>query len=339
MSKKSQQIEEFLPQPDAGPPPLPKGFPRWKHFAWDGWDMEVPVEWDLGALEIAPKGGYFRIDDEFEPRLMVRWQPLSGNFDPEKAIERHFKKNYPALFKDNSVAAPRIGASLPGLRKALKDLDFKTYSVNFPDHRSVGLAAHCPQCERAFVAELNITQTGGVGERLIKRILGSFRDHPTGKLTRFEVFGLSVDLPSSLKAVKHRFNQGFVSISAAESGMRVDVSRWTLANIHLGTVDLEKFLMLHLLRKRNTPPIKTEQGFIQSHKAIIFHTRKHLLEPARKVIRKALRFKQPSYRTGIIWHCPNSNRIFLFQLGSNKPADRGTARLLASRVRCCKVLY
>ena len=86
-----------LPKPDFGPPPLPPGFPRWKHFAWDGWDIQIPVDWDLGALQVTPKDGYFRLDDEFEPRLMVKWQILKGAFSPEKAIERHFRKQLKAL--------------------------------------------------------------------------------------------------------------------------------------------------------------------------------------------------------------------------------------------------
>jgi hypothetical protein len=337
--RREPAIEMRLPDPDLGPPPLPPGFPRWKYFAWDHWQVEIPVDWDLGALETGPKGGYFRLDDEFEPRLMVRWQPLAGNFDPEKAIQRHFKKNYPVLAKSDTKVRPKIGASLPGLRKAFKGLTYETYSLTFDEHRSVGLAAHCPKCARAFVAEMNTTQEGGAGERLIKRVLGSFHDHPGGKLARWEAFGLSLDLPESLRAVNHRFNQGYVSISAAEPNRRVDVSRWTLANMHLAKVDLQKFLNFHLLRKRDMPPITTSDAVVQSHKAVLFHTKRRLLEPARKVLRKALRFKQPAYRTGLIWHCTRSNRIILFQLGSAKPADVGAARLLASRVRCCKVMH
>ncbi len=339
MSKKRPKVEEFLPEPDSGPAPLPSGFPRWKHFAWDGWQAEVPVDWDLGALELTPRGGYFRIDDEFEPRLMVRWQPLKGKFDPEKAIERHFKKNYPSLPKEDQRTRPRIGASLPGLSKTFKKLDYMTYALEFAEHRSVGLAAHCPQCERAFVVEMNTTQTGGGGDRLIKRVLGSFADHPSGNLKRWEFFGLSLDLPSEMTALAHRFNQGYLSLSAAQPAMRVDVSRWNLANMHLASINLEQFLNLHLHRKRNAPRYQTKQACIQSHKGVVFHTKKRILEPARAAVRKTLRVKQPAYRTGMIWHCTNSNRVIMFQLGSNKPNDVGTLRLLASRVRCCKVIY
>jgi len=339
MSKKRPKVEEFLPQPDSGPAPLPSGFPRWKSFAWDGWQAEIPVEWDLGALEVSPKGGYFRIDDEFEPRLMVRWQPLKGNFDPEKAIARHFIRNYPSISKNHPDVRPRIGASLPGLSKTFRGLDYKTYSLRFEDHRSVGLAAHCPDCQRAFVAEMNTTEKGGAGERLIRRVLGTFSDHPRGKLKRWEFFGLSLDLPRSLTPVAHRFNQGYLYLSVAEPGTRVDVSRWTLANIHMAKVDLEKFLHLHFLKKRNAPRFKTEEAFIHSHKGVLFHTSRKYFEPARAFLRRTLRFRQPAYRTGMLWHCTASNRLLLFQLGSNKARDVGTLRLMASRLRCCKVIY
>ncbi len=333
------QPEITLPEPDYGPPPLPAGFPRWKHFGWDGWHLETPVDWDLGALESGPKGGYFRLDDEFEPRLMVRWQPLKGRFDPERAIERHFKKQRRAAGPGGKLPLLKIGASLPGLRKALKGLQYETYSFQEDDRRSLGLAAFCPECKRAFIAEMTSNVTGGEGERLVKRVLGSLRDHPKGKLARWEVFGLSVDLPASLRAVGNTFNQGYVGLSAAESGVRVDVSRWTLANMHLAEVKLKEFLQRHFLKKRNMPSVTIKDVVVQSHPACIFHTKKRLLESVRARLRKAINVRNPAYRTGFIWHCHTSNRILMFTLGSHKPQDIGTARRMASRLRCCKVIH
>jgi hypothetical protein len=186
---------------------------------------------------------------------------------------------------------------------------------------------------------MNTDREGGAGDRLIKRVLGSLRDHASGKLTRWEIFGLSVDLPASLRAVRNRFNQGFITFSAAAPGSRVELARWTLANMHLAHTDLAKFLNMHLLKRRNLPPVTIKDAVVQSHPAKLFHTKRKLLEGARAAVRKALRFRQPAYRTGLIWHCHTSNRIILLDMGSNKYADVGAARLLASRVRCCKVVY
>jgi hypothetical protein len=328
-----------LPEPDYGPPPLPPGFPRWKHFGYDGWDINIPVDWDLGALEVNSRGGYFRLDDEFEPRLMVRWQPMSGKFDPEKAIERHFSKRLKAAEAEDNRLEPRVGAPLPGLRRALRGIEYKTYALQDGERRSVGLAAHCPQCERAFIVEMNTTEEGGAGERLIRRVLGSLSDHPAEGLARWEFFGLSLDLPATMRALSTTFNQGFVSLAAAERGLRADVARWSLANVHLASTDLPSLLRAYFLKKRNMPPVTTEDAVVQSHPGCLFHTRKRLLEPVRSLLRRSLRIRHPAYRTGLIWHCETSNRIVLFNMGSNKPADVGQARLMASRVRCCKVMY
>lgn len=333
--KPGKAPEFVLPEPDYSPPPLPPGFPRWKHFAWDGWDVEIPVDWDLGALENGPKGGYFRLDDEFEPRLMVRWQPVKGQFDPEKAIERHFKKQFG---NSKLPASPVIGAPLPGLRKAFRKLAYKTYALELGEGRSVGLAAHCPECGKAIIAELR-TEEGGAGERLIRRVLGSLHDHAGGKLARWEVFGLSMDMPAELRAVAHKFNQGYVHLAASAPGARLEISRWTFANAHLAGTDLRKFLYAHLSKKRGNPIMRIEEAAVQSHPGCAFHSKKRLLEPVRARLRKALAVRNPAYRTGFIWHCTASNRIFMLALGSNRPADTGEARLHASRVRCCKVIY
>jgi hypothetical protein len=339
MSARRKSVELQLPDPDRGPPPLPPGFPRWKHFGWDGWQVQIPVDWDLGALDVSPRGGYFRLDDEFEPRLVVRWQPVKGDFDPEKAIERHFKKNYPRLSAADGGPVPRIGASLPGLSKTFRELQYQTYSLDLDEVRSMGLAAHCPKCSRAFVAELTAAPKGGAGDRLAKRVLGSLSEHSSGRLNRWEFFGLSFDLPSTLQAASHRFNQGYVSLAATEPRRRVELSRWTLANMHLAGRDLEKFLNLHFLKKRNVPPMITAAVSVNSHPGVHFHNRQRMLEPARAVFRKSLRVRNPAYRTGLLWHCEQSNRIIMVQLGSNRANDIGAARLIASRVRCCKVIH
>jgi len=326
-----------LPEPDWSPPPLPPGFPRWKHFAWDGWDLEIPVDWDLGALELSSKGGYFRLDDEFEPRLMVKWQPLGGRFDPEKAIARYFRKQ-----PKTGELRPRIGASVPGISKAFKGLDHQTYtlaSLSARTRTSWGVSAYCPKCERAFVVEMGTDSRSGEPERLVSRVLGSLRDHSGEQLTRWEAYGLSLDLPSELRAAGSRFQQGFVSLAAAARGQRVEVSRWTLAAVHLAGRDLRSFLLGYLAKARNLPRLKIESAAVMSHPGCVFHSPRRLFEPVRARVRRTLALYNPAHTTGLIWHCASTNRIFMLALGSNHANDIGAARLLASRVRCCKVVY
>jgi len=326
-----------LPEPDWSPPPLPPGFPRWKRFAWDGWDVEIPVDWDLGALEVSPKGGYFRLDDEFEPRLMVKWQPLGGRFDPEKAIARYFKKQ-----PRTGELRPRLGASVPGISKTFKGLEYETYtvaSVSSPTRSSWGVSAHCPKCQRAFVVEMGTDSRSGDSERLVSRVLGSLRDHSADKLTRWEAYGLSLDLPGELRAAGSRFHQGFVSLTASARGQRVEVCRWTLAAVHLAGRDLRSFLNTYLAKARNLPRLKIEPAAVMSHPGCTFHSPRRLFEPARARVRQTLALYNPAHVTGLIWHCADTNRIFMLTLGSNQPNDMGAARLLASRVRCCKVVY
>lgn len=326
-----------LPEPDFSPPPLPPGFPRWKHFAWDGWDLEIPVDWDLGALDASPKGGQFRLDDEFETRLMVKWQPLRGRFDPLKAIERYLRGRV-----KKARLTPDLGASVPGIRDAFKDMAYETYTLTSPDspHRkSWGVSAYCRNCSRAFVVEMTTDSRAGTGERQVARVLGSLRDHAAGKLARWEAYGLSLDLPAELRAAGSRFTQGLVSLTAAERGRRVEVCRWTLAGIHLANSDLRKFLTAYLSRIRNTPRLKIEEVAVQSHAGLQFHSPRRMLDGARTGLRKKLAIYTPAHQTGLLWHCTSSNRIFLLTLGSNQANDIGAIRLLASRVRCCKVIY
>jgi hypothetical protein len=328
-----------LPDPDYGPPPLPAGFPRWKYFAWDGWQMEIPVDWDLGAIETGPKGGFFRIDDEFEPRILIRWQPMRGQFDTRKSIERHFKTHYPAQKGQGPAPEPLIGASLPGLSKPFRELDYETYSVMLGDQRAVGVAAFCSKCERAFIIEMHLTEKGGAGERLIAKVLASLTDHSTSEKNRWEFFGVSCDLDADLNPASHSFKQGRIGFSVTRRGQRVNLDRWTFADIHMAKRDLKGFLHENLLKKRNMPYCSIDESEIMGHPACLFYTRKKLLDPLWKVLRVIFRLREPSYRCGYIWHCNTSNRIFMLVLGSNKHKDIDHLKSIVEDVRCCKVIY
>jgi hypothetical protein len=326
-----------LPEPDFRPPPLPPAFPRWKHFAWDGWCVEIPVDWDLGALEVSPQAGYFRLDDEFEPRLMVKWQPIRGDYDPRKAIERYLRKTV----KKAAVDA-KLGAPVPGISGAFKHLEHETYTLappGQPHRKSWGISASCPKCQRAFVVEMTTDSRAGGSERQVARVLGSLLEHSEDKLARWEAYGLSFDLPVELRAAGSRFSQGLVSMAAAERGRRVEVTRWTLASAQLSGRDLRAFLESYLKQVRNTPRLTIGEAAVLSHPGLHFHSNRRVLESVRTGLRKALALYQPVHQTGLIWHCVPSNRIFMLALSSNQPNDIGAARVLASRVRCCRVLY
>lgn len=329
----------LLPEPDFGPPPLPPGFPRWKVFGWDSWEVDIPVDWDLAAIETTPKGGYYRLDDEFEPRLMVRWQHLTGRFDAEEAIKGYLKKQGKALARSGKRMDSRIGANLPGISRAFKGLDYQTYSLSVDGRYSVGVSALCPRCDRAFAAEIS-AERSPAGDRLISRVLGSLRDHPEGNEARWEVYGVSADLPSTLRAAGRSFRQGLMSFSVEESGRRVDIARWTLAATLLaGKADLRSFLVAHLEKTRGLPRLNMEPAVVMSHQACAFHTYTRTLESARQRLRRALRLHAPAHISGLIWHCQTSNRIFMLTLATNRHRDLAEARLLASRIRCCKVMY
>lgn len=342
MSRKPRPVA--LPEPVTGPPPLPPGFPRWKHFAWDGWDLEVPVDWDLGALEIGRAGeGYFRLDDEFEPRLTAKWKPADGRFDPDRAVDDYLRKQVKALGKAGLTPEVRKGQPLPGGKHLLKEARYQSYALEVAGRRSIGVAAHCPQCRRSFALSINVAGGGGgEGDRLVQRIMQSLRDHPEpGKaLARWELYGLSAQLPVELRAAAHKLTQGFVSFAAfAPPRTRVELGRWSLAGMHLAAVSLRQFAARHVTRKRGAPPMTLEEATVQSHPGIVFASRRRLLEPVRRGVRRLLRARKPPYQTGLLWHCAPTNRIFMLTLGGERHADLGAARLLASRVRCCKVIY
>jgi hypothetical protein len=324
-----------LPEPIFAPPPLPSGFPRWKHFAWDGWDVTIPVDWDLGALAASPKGGSFRLDDEFEPRLTVKWEPVRGRFDPRESIVRYLRKRT----KSGDVRSD-LGAPVPGIREAFRGLDHETYvlsSPSAPTWRSWGISAYCHHCRRAFMLEMSTDSRAGDSERLVARLLGSVRDHAEGQLARWEAYGLSFDLPAELHAAETRFHQGFVSMAAAERGRRVEVARWTLAGTHLARTELRGFLAAYLARTRHARRLTIEDATVLSHPGLELCSPRRMLDHIRTGIRHKLAIYRPAHLTGLIWHCAVSNRILMLTLASNHQHDIGTARLLASRVRCCKV--
>jgi hypothetical protein len=298
--------------------------------------VEIPVDWDLGVLDLGPRSGFVRLDDEFEPRLLLRWQPIKGDFDPERAMSAYFRDI--SRKRRSPHDACKTGVKIPGLSQATSGMSWETFSTRTAHFCTTGFAACCPQCQRAFVAEMRHSGEGrGEEKRLVGKVLGSLRDHPGGELSRWEVFGLSTDLPANLRALAHTFNQGFISYVAGTTGERLLLARWSLADIHLAAASLSDFAKQYLLKHAHRAIAVSQQATIQGHEAYIFHTKSRITDGLAPTLCRICPARIPPHAAAAFWHCPTSNRVMMLIHYSARPADVGTLRLHTSRVRCCKV--
>lgn len=311
---------------------------RWKHFAWDGFDMEIPADWDPGVLEHSADGGLYRLEDELRPRLFLRWRPLKGKttFAPQAALEAHFERQAKALRKKRTEFEVELNVPLPGARRAFGP-GYLGYRYRAGGNLAAGAAACCETCRRAYVLEL--TGTGEqVTAKLVERILLSFREHADGAVRRWEVYGVSADLPAHLACTGKRLEQGLVRLEFSGPGERAALVRWSLANVHLQGRDLTAFVRGQYAKVIAREGLQLVEATRGGHEAVALVVKRDTwARRLRARLRRRAPRTEPTYLACLVWHCERTNRLFAVEARGNVFLDPHALDERAGAVRCCSV--
>ena len=82
---------------------------NWTKFGWAGIVTELPEEWEISGLSGDQKEGYLRLEDEFMPRLELKWSVAKSkrrNPDLHAVLDDYFKiirKTYKKTKKDLQI--------------------------------------------------------------------------------------------------------------------------------------------------------------------------------------------------------------------------------------------
>ncbi len=192
-------------------------------FAWQGWTIRLPGEWNPVKLDGDFDGGYVLIADLHGPRLALRWTTPKRGFDLRLALARE-------VGRLQSHSARRFDLPLWSDTLLCLESDSPGRDVfvgrSDPSHRVLQIVA--PRRED----EPSQTQA----------LLESLGDGPPGQPRSWAALDLSCKIGGDWRLESHQFNAGDLSLHFQRKRERITIRQLALAHLALRRRPLEQWM-------------------------------------------------------------------------------------------------
>jgi len=216
-------------------------FNNWIHFGWQGIEWEMPEEWTLGKIEGDRANGYLRIDDEDMVRLEARWHvPKSGKVDIEAEAEKQIRE----IEKKTKKSKQKVIVKRKVRLVQREDSDWECYHMRTEFH-VWNLVNHCHICGRVIL--LRLFHLAKEDDRaLAERVFGSFIDHQEDCHDHWDVYGLSMRLPTSFELDHPSLKTGEIHLQFKRRreifiGRRISLAELQLREMSLKEWSIKRF--------------------------------------------------------------------------------------------------
>lgn len=277
----------------------------WKLFAWEGLQLEVPSDWDLGALSGDARKGNFRLDDEHLARLEAHWERGRPRTDLAPVAERHIaglkkaadKQKLPfSCEAEDSIALP-------------EGVEAKCFSWK-SDVRAYSLLAFCPECRRVSLVRV-IAKRGERLRPVAARVFASFACHACGGAVPWAVYGIRLEVPERFRLENHTLNVQRIELEFEDGPGRAAASRFNLAEISLRGKSLRQWLAEVYEKPLKDLRLEAADEEFRGHESVRLAGRPKGL--ANRVLRsRGMRF------AGRVWRCDQEDKIFVVRWRSRE---------------------
>ena len=277
----------------------------WKPFAWEGMQLTVPADWELGAVSGDGRKGTFRLDDERLARLEAHWEVGRPQTDLAPIAERH-------------VAGLKKAAQKQGLDFRL-DPDAKValpegmQAVCFgwkSDVRAFNLLAFCPACRRVSLLRV-ISRPRERLRPVAARVFASFADHACEGVVPWAAYGMRLEAPERFRLEKHTLNLQRIELEFEDGPDRVAAARFNLAEINLRGKNLRQWLADMYAKQLNDLRLETADEEYRGHPSV------RLAGRPKRFRFQALRSRGMRF-AGRIWRCEEEDKIFVVRWRSRE---------------------
>jgi len=290
-----------------------------KVFAWRGIILQIPQDWDMAVDSgLGEDSGYIRIDDLTRPRLEIKWErvPFEKAKNPEEIAEKYLKDLRKKLEKRaKSIAKARKlkKIKLPEIRvlnreeTRVRDHEALLMHLRGPEE-ALFLTWYCEKTERYYTLQLSFKKEEYTTQRVIlDKVIRTLACHTDEELQLWSVYGLTFYIPKEMSLTNRKFTTGFsyMTFSSKKRDKVIILAYSTMANILLEEYyrDLEDWFKA-LLLKRVINAIcklkakKARELSLKGHEGILVKGSTSHIFKSKKL-----------YLNGLIWHCPDSNRV------------------------------
>jgi hypothetical protein len=319
---------------------------KWHRLGWQGIELTVPEEWNLGGIGGGQEEGYLRIQDAEMARVELKWATSTGFVDIDAAVDGYLKKirQDQKQSKDMEIDTDASVVSKRKMRKkVLRGFSWRS------DMHGLGAAWYCADCKRTFIAQV-LTKPEEDGPALAERVLAGIKDHPTGGWLRWATYNFDAQVPEDFSLTARKLMAGHIQLTfkrdvAARTARSImlqnlvvpeelTLARWGMAGTMLKNKTLQQWAADEMGTRLKRIKPELEPTETNGHEAV--HVSATNLSLQGPLFRTIARFAEVPYADrirGLIWHCPKSNSVHLVQMLIDYTNEQLLSEI-ASRFEC-----
>lgn len=291
--------------------------PDWTHFGWQGIQFDIPADWNLAVVNGDYDSGYLRLDDDEMVRLELKWEGRRNRLPIKKVVG-----NYLASMEKRAKKQ-----KLPFEVK--RDLKFATLPNHeyecmswVSDFSAMSVASRCKDCNRVVLARV-LYRKGDGGRAVARRVFSTLQDHPQDDLLIWQFFDFRFASPEGFPLDRTTLKTGSIEMYFYDRRDEVEVCRASLAEVLLKRNRFRDWFYEYY-RKRL-------KGFVYEIKKEPYRDHKGLICTGRTSIRKSLfsGLQRRRYLHCRAWHCPETDKLYIFRLVSTDEEDERFDKLCA----------
>jgi hypothetical protein len=311
--------------------------PNYVIAGWQGVTVEIPDDWNIGAISGDAKQGYVRFDDDTQARLEIKWATEQGFVDLDKVVRSYFadiekarkKAKQPEIKLDPDI---KLMSRRRRRKSALRCFHWKG------EVEAYGAAWLCKDCGRTMIAQVTVPadMDAADAQEFAAAVLLSITDHPTDGWALWAAYGFACWIPAEFHLTTQKLMAGLIELEFALDTERIKVARWGMAGIALKKKNLHDWVgeqMAKTFRKHEAA--EPEQVELHGHEGFATVGTSGLSLPHR--IQCFV-----SHCTGKVyadrflartWHCPDTNRIFYVEAFLDRD-HVGLVDEMVERIQC-----
>ena len=284
-----------------------------KPFAWQGIGLEIPRDWDLGALDGDAEKGFARIDDAAVARIELRWMPAPRGFDIQASTDRYLagiekagRKQQPPI---TTKRRTNLGPDVRGVER-------RGFVWEGPC-RALGCLVRHENAPRAIAVQVLLRNDERRLESLARDVLRSVHDQVGRAYYQWALYDFVCEVDARMKLATHRLQSGAFRLEFDGPLGVLTLSRYALANVLLrGRTPAEWYYAQQSRRERRRYRDQQTACDKHGHAACLLERRRAhwwLRMPPKDVV---------------VWECPESNQLLCAECAprSKRWADELLAR-------------
>lgn len=282
---------------------------EYKNIAWDGISFDVPAVHEISAID----KNFIQLDDGDKPCIELRWYKIESSYKEKNFFRQLTKKVENASgVKIESTVMP---AEWKELLEKYEPTAFYWKSDLTMGH---GVMFHCAEASRVALIQF----IGNDGKKLntaANSIFKTFTFHNKNDVTPWNIYDMSVQLPSNLELESYEFIPGKFNITVSDDHETISLYRFSPAETILKEKTLGEFAKDFFKKEIKSLGLSIAEFEFDKGSTSIFGQDKEPSKTAQTLSRLSSK-KRPFGRIEIRYN-KNSSRIKAVLVKSRKPLE------------------